>query len=1150
MMRLRQLSLDLFGQFSGKTYDFGAATPGKPDFHIIYGPNEAGKTTTMEAFLRLLYGFPHRDGYDFLHQRKNLRVSGVLDIDGQSHDLVRLPKRDGSLVDGSGNALPEMILQNALGRLSLDDYRTLLCLDDETIEKGGEEIVKSRGDIGKLLFSAAAGVSDLTRVLDGIREQADLLYRKRASSTELARLKKELAETDKRIKELDIPASAYRKLRQGFDLARTEEDATRQERSRLRRKHARTEAQSKALPLIARIDALDASLTSCAHYPERLDFNPEDLVELLTQQTSAQGETDRLKALLQDLKAQRDAITRRPDLLSLGQALEELDILRSRDATARLDLQRRQEELRQVLADMQLAARNMQAAPDMNLQDLVPTEPELAELEAARSALHSAEQQLDAEQKEVARLKTRLDRAEAARDALGQGDETGAKVGQILERFSLDSLAPQHAAAQQAVADARTRMQDALHALTIQGRTFDPLPACRINADEAEELARQFRRLEERLEKAQEEDRRLAKEEDTHRLQIEGLIESHGLISDETAQAQLDARDKAWAQHRATLDEDSANHFEAAMRQVDASAQARLTHVRDQERLRHAQQELASLRVQREHQARIIQDLRDQCDALRAPLVEAAADLGLDPDISPAVFANWAIKRDAASAANQKLVQVTAQHQPSFDKAARLVAALSAEMDLDAPDFDTLVAKARQLQQQEQTRREQSAQARKSCDDLQAELTSRQNNLDEIAKAAQAARQRWHDLVQNSFKGQLSPDSLIHSLAPLGKLREFSVRRDNIQRQINGMERDQKAYAARLADLAEKHGVAADAGPEDLYDTLRELARQAAESESRYVALCGQIEKAEHALVPQQQILTRIAQRVEQLAALFPPDLPTATLPQLRQTALQAQKVIEDRQRRRDLVDEACAVLGASSLEEARKELEGCDPNALAAALADLDADLQRIDTALDEAIATRSAKERDLAAVTGDSDIAELTETRATLEAQIEETVMRYLTLDLGHRLADEAIRRYRDSHRSTMMEATERAFRDLTNGAYGRLTTQPSGNGETLLALDQAGMAKQAQDMSKGTRFQLFLALRAAAYEQLVAQGTCLPFFCDDIFETFDEERTRSACRLMGRIGQTGQAIYLTHHRHVVDIARQEFGEDLTLHAIHSAR
>ena len=38
------------------------------------------------------------------------------------------------------------------------------------------------------------------------------------------------------------------------------------------------------------------------------------------------------------------------------------------------------------------------------------------------------------------------------------------------------------------------------------------------------------------------------------------------------------------------------------------------------------------------------------------------------------------------------------------------------------------------------------------------------------------------------------------------------------------------------------------------------------------------------------------------------------------------------------------------------------------------------------------------------------------------------------------------------------------------------------TLLAFDAHGTAKRVAEMSKGTRFQLYLALRAAAHPQMV--------------------------------------------------------------------
>lgn len=138
-------------------------------------------------------------------------------------------------------------------------------------------------------------------------------------------------------------------------------------------------------------------------------------------------------------------------------------------------------------------------------------------------------------------------------------------------------------------------------------------------------------------------------------------------------------------------------------------------------------------------------------------------------------------------------------------------------------------------------------------------------------------------------------------------------------------------------------------------------------------------------------------------------------------------------------------------------------------------------------------------------------------------------------------------EAGKTTTMEAYLRLLYGFPHREpYQKLLTQPDGAAEILLAVDASGTPKQIGDMSKGTRFQLYLALRAAAYEQMVAQGVELPFFCDDVFETFDEDRTRAACRLMERIGRSGQAIYLTHHRHVVEIAKEVCDAQPVVHEI----
>ena len=66
-MRLRRLDLTRYGHFTDFSLDFGSREEGKPDLHIIFGPNEAGKTTAFEGYLDLLFGISARSKYNFLH---------------------------------------------------------------------------------------------------------------------------------------------------------------------------------------------------------------------------------------------------------------------------------------------------------------------------------------------------------------------------------------------------------------------------------------------------------------------------------------------------------------------------------------------------------------------------------------------------------------------------------------------------------------------------------------------------------------------------------------------------------------------------------------------------------------------------------------------------------------------------------------------------------------------------------------------------------------------------------------------------------------------------------------------------------------------------------------------------------------------------
>jgi uncharacterized protein YhaN len=130
-------------------------------------------------------------------------------------------------------------------------------------------------------------------------------------------------------------------------------------------------------------------------------------------------------------------------------------------------------------------------------------------------------------------------------------------------------------------------------------------------------------------------------------------------------------------------------------------------------------------------------------------------------------------------------------------------------------------------------------------------------------------------------------------------------------------------------------------------------------------------------------------------------------------------------------------------------------------------------------------------------------------------------------------------------MMERASHTFRAITGGEYAGLSTVLEKDGEFLVANAASGASKLAKDLSKGTRFQLYLALRVAGYHEIAETRETVPFIADDIMETFDDGRALNALRVMGEMARGGQVIYLTHHRHLRDLAR-EACPDVTVHEL----
>jgi uncharacterized protein YhaN len=962
----------------------------------------------------------------------------------------------------------------------------------------------------------------------------------------MARLKKELAEVDRQIKELDVPASTYRKLKNALEETRVDEDAVRTERGSLHKSKATLEASKSVLPILADIDTLDADLAHYAEYPKRLDFNPEELVGLLSKQTQLLSDQSRLGGEIGDLEVELNNLERQPEHLSLPNELERLDNLRSRHATADLDLEKRRNTQKDIHDDMARAAADLRVSDGTPSKTLALSPAQINQLDQARERMRDTKHDVASQQKEIDSLKSRLMAAEDMVTQIGTSEAPNAVISPILDRYSVDMLTPKYASAKEGLRSATVVLSDALFGLTFNAQTFDETPSSPIDADEAEELGERYKVLIEKQENFKIDCDELLLEIDTLKQRIAHLKSTSGIIDDDAAQFARTDRDELWKTHKGSLSEVTAVAFEYAMQTVDQISETRLGHATELGQLRHEEQRLLELEVRLKFNGDKKAELDNELLEIQTLVTGYAESAGLPGEITPARFAKWVTYLDLVKQAAATFDRLKEERDSTISEANRLIGELRAVLALETEDFETVVAEARKREAEERIASEEQQEAIKGRDTLNAELKRRQTAMKDLEGKAEAREEEWATLVEDFFGDGLDANCLVHSLEPLRTVRELEVRRVTADRQVTAMEKDQSDFAQEISKLCAKAGLDATLPPLEAFKSLKTLGDTTHAAEDRFTVDSASLTTAREELGLVEDALQKIDQQVSDLATLFPADVPTNTLPELRSAVNEAQSAIEKRENCSKLVSKICTELDVPDIEAARLKLDGASLSDLTASLMTADEDLEAIDQRLETAIETRTAAQKDLSSVTGDADVAALTERKATLEAEIEETALKYLETDFGLRLAEEAIRRYRDSHRSSMMDATEKAFSELTNGTYTRLITRPEGQSEILLALDAAGMAKQAHDMSKGTRFQLYLALRAAAYEQLASQGVCLPFFCDDVFETFDEERTQAACRVMERIGKTGQAIYLTHHRHVVEIAKDVCSSGVVVHEL----
>lgn len=1142
-MRLRRLDLTRYGKFTEDRLDFGKRPEGAPDLHIVYGRNESGKSTTLAAWLDLLFGVDARTPYAFLHPYATMEIGGALEFGGATHELRRVKRQSRSLLDAQGRPADEGALAAALPGLTRETYAAMFSLDDATLEQGGEAILDSKGELGALLFSAGAGLAEAARALDEMTAQAAELHRKKASKTRLAELKRRVAELKSERDRIDVQASAYERLVSARRAAEGDYEAAAQALGAARKRHAELTRALRARPLCEQYDRDAARLIALAGAPRppRSWFSEQRALrddELLLSQKASE-----VARRIESLSADIARIAPERSVLDLGPRIDDLGLLDARWLTAQADLPKREAALAQREVRIAATRRTLGVAADLDPHALLvaaPVAATLRDLIEARSgveaALVGARAEVEAAREALAQLtddKARL--AEDADEALKLGalqaalaEARGGDRPAELRRIEREAQtrADQARAALAALAPWRGEI-DALAALVCpDARRIEGWRAA-ANALDARRagLARTMGDLEgaDREERAR----------------IAAARAAAAGLDDADADAARAARDAAWSRHRAALDQATAQAFETAMRGLDALQSARLAKADDVARLRGAAAE-AALRAARLETARAEWDQIARDGEALSREIEREAAIPLDP--TPASLAriaaleSWLAARLAALTKAEDARRAKAALDDARAESGRARVALAAALERfgiaprDAA-LDALAAVADNALVEAASRRAAREAADKAAQRAARELALREKRAEEASNAREEWERRWREALAKTWFGARGFDpaaarAALDALADLpGDVREQTL----IARQVETMRRDQEAYRVEVAVLFAALGEEAPASPRDgaarLSQRLAVARRESEIKASKSDDLAALV--AERGALDEARRL-HDARKTERFGFFGVADL--AALDAALE-ACRERDSLEQTQRERAarIVDE----MQATSLDVARAALEGLDIEATRGAARALEEEIALLEARARDLFAQKARAQDALAAVGGDVEAARIEAERRVALIEMEEVATTWLRLRAGALIGAHALRQWRDAHRSAMMRRASEAFREITGGAYLRLSTRMEKERETLIAMASDGGSKLVGDLSKGTRFQLYLALRLAGYEEFARARGPVPFVADDILETFDEPRAEQTFRLLAEMARGGQVIYLTHHRHICDLA-----------------
>jgi len=1162
-MRIRQLDLLRYGHFTDAII---ALPAGNPDFQMLLGENETGKSTAMNGVEDLLFGIPPNSSRNFLHEYNAMRVGALLE---KGSDTLKLRRRKGNkdtLLGDNDTPIPsgEGALAPFLAGADRRFYTRMFSLDHERLRQGGKEILQAQDDVGQMLFSASAGITGLRETLKTMETEADALWAsRRATHRKYFQAEDRLKAAEALMRDDVVTTTKWQALKSAFETANEAYGIIESE----------IETKSAELLKLGRIRRVCRDVRKRAETQSAMDSLREvipfdtDASKILEKAAKDEAAATARIATLSEQIAALEAVCATlifdEALLAHADDIAQLRDHRIQVRAGKADLPKRRAELAAAEATLNRLSGELEWSGDID--QLIARIPAKAKVSVLRALLNRRGAQSGAVENAksaVAEAEEKLGEIAAEIEAHGPVTDVSKLVTVIKAVRELGDIAGQIANSKREEEEARTatvRLLKALRPAVADAATLETMPVPPLASVEAHRDA--CRSLEQRQRTCRERIRSAEQERVRHRKAHERIMADEHVVTADELERLRGRRDTGWSIIRrhhlegVSVSEDEmaafgppdalAQEFEAAMRGADVAADRRFEHA-------DAAAQLAVIGRQIGEQDDLLESLgleeqaltqeRATRDAAWAALWSGSAITPQDPD----VMIEWLRTRSEILELNARLSAAERQTggwKQREDEGKRLVMA-----ELEALGVSTTSLAAQPLHlvieaaAAQERRHESAAKMARDLNDAHRKATGvvarKRKDLEKVEADWTEWTSAWHAALKAlQLAATATPETAEAQINAIDDMREASVRINDLRHErIEKIERDVKAFEADVAALAQ--AIAPQLSGVDPEEAVLQLDRLTAEAartkdlkDAKASDIAGLQEKIDECRESSREARETIAQ-LQQKAGV-------ASTDELR-IAIRHSDEMQKLGAELDRLTTALTQDGDGlSVAELAAECSGIDLDAIAAKNQTVTDEVQELHNRLMEAREARNTARQAFAAIGGDDRAARDAADRQAALAEMTEIAEHYMRLRSAIVLLQWAIDRYRREKQAPMLKRAGELFAILTCGSFQTLQLEFDEHDNMQLAgLRHDGRQVPVGGMSTGTADQLYLALRVAAIEDYLGHAEPMPFIADDLFINFDDKRAAAGFRVLGELAKKTQVLFFTHHEHLLDVARKALG------------